>query len=576
MDHSKNTNPTIVARETLKQLASSKIPPTPVNYHKLYNQIAGISDDSLNNASSDVDSSENKTASGVNSISENSLNWGDTLEILLKQLENKQGKLTIAKKREGVNRVLSKYSKDSEQLHNKLKGLIDSWGELVVASAKSEQTDIEQQIDSVDIDQSENNAAKAPLAGANESSVKEEGVRLPTNQILEVLGQVLESIVAKQIEDETLADEAKELSRQVRLVRDASEMELFSTCFKQFCSNFNGYGKNHATLQQGLLRLMEMLMNSTGELLSEDQWVRDHINQLRETMSKPLNQDVIEQAEQCLVEISKKQGLIRHSLTEAKTTLKQMVTSIITNIEELTDTTGEYQEKLENYSVKISQTDDIEELNQLLGLIMNDTKEMQKNAHNYRNDFLAARAEVTKAQDKITQLETELSEVSEKVHEDHLTGILNRRGLDNAFVRETARSVRHHIPLCYALLDIDNFKKLNDTHGHKVGDDALKYLVQSIKETTRPDDVVSRYGGEEFVVLLPNTKIQEAFEVLSRVRRNLTKKFFLHDNNRLLITFSAGIAQFQSGETQESIFKRADEALYRAKNAGKNQILIAE
>lgn len=272
----------------------------------------------------------------------------------------------------------------------------------------------------------------------------------------------------------------------------------------------------------------------------------------------------------------KKQGLIRHSLTEAKTTLKQMVTSIITNIEELTDTTGEYQEKLENYSAKISQTDDIEELNQLLGLIMNDTKEMQKNAHSYRNDFLAARAEVTKAQDKIAQLENELSEVSEKVHEDHLTGILNRRGLDNAFVRETARSVRHHIPLCYALLDIDNFKKLNDTHGHKVGDDALKYLVQSIKETTRPDDVVSRYGGEEFVVLLPNTKIQEAFEVLSRIRRNLTKKFFLHDNNRLLITFSAGIAQFQSGETQESIFKRADEALYRAKNAGKNQILIAE
>jgi len=495
---------------------------------------------------------------------------------LLKQLENKQGKLTIAKKREGVNRVLSKYSKDSEQLHNKLKGLIDSWGELVVASAKSEQTDIEQQTDSVDVEQSENNSAKTSLTGANESLVKEESVRLPTNQILEVLGQVLESIVAKQIEDETLADEAKELSQQVRLVRDASEMELFSNCFKQFCSNFNGYGKNHATLQQGLLRLMEMLMNSTGELLSEDQWVRDHINQLRETMSKPLNQDVIEQAEQCLVEISKKQGLIRHSLTEAKTTLKQMVTSIITNIEELTDTTGEYQEKLENYSAKISQTDDIEELNQLLGLIMNDTKEMQKNAHSYRNDFLAARAEVTKAQDKIAQLENELSEVSEKVHEDHLTGILNRRGLDNAFVRETARSVRHHIPLCYALLDIDNFKKLNDTHGHKVGDDALKYLVQSIKETTRPDDVVSRYGGEEFVVLLPNTKIQEAFEVLSRIRRNLTKKFFLHDNNRLLITFSAGIAQFQSGETQESIFKRADEALYRAKNAGKNQILIAE
>ena len=76
--------------------------------------------------------------------------------------------------------------------------------------------------------------------------------------------------------------------------------------------------------------------------------------------------------------------------------------------------------------------------------------------------------------------------------------------------------------------------------------------------------------------MVGNTEKEEAFEVLSRIRRNLTKKFFLHDNNRLLITFSAGIAQFNPGESQESIFKRADEALYRAKRSGKNQILMAE
>lgn len=576
MDQSKNTNPTIVARETLKQLASLKIPPTPVNYQKLYHQIAGIPDETSESSVSNTDSSENQANNSATSVSENSSSWGNTLDILLKQLENKQGKLTIAKKREGVNRVLIKYSKDSDQLHTKLKGLIDSWGELIVSPPKSQPSDTEQQATTIELEQTEIESTRTQFANADQPLVQKESVQLSTKQIVDVLGQVLEHVVAKQIEDKDLADEAKELAQQVRFVQNASEMELFITCFQQFCNSFNSYGENHTTLQQGLLRLLEMLMNSTGELLAEEQWVKDHINQLRETMSKPLDQDAIEQAEQCLVAISKKQGLIRNSLTEAKTTLKQMVTSIIINIEELTDTTGEYQEKLENYSEKISKTDDIEELNQLLGLIMNDTKEMQKSAHNYRNDFLAARAEVSKAQDKITQLETELVQVSEKVHEDHLTGILNRRGLDSAFVRETARSVRHHSPLCYALLDIDNFKKLNDTHGHKVGDDALKYLVQSIRETTRPEDVVSRYGGEEFVVLLPNTRIQEAFEVLSRVRRNLTKKFFLHDNNRLLITFSAGIAQFQSGETQESIFKRADDALYRAKNAGKNQILIAE
>lgn len=151
---------------------------------------------------------------------------------------------------------------------------------------------------------------------------------------------------------------------------------------------------------------------------------------------------------------------------------------------------------------------------------------MQKSTLNYRNDFLAARAEVSLAQNKINQLETELLEMGEKVHEDHLTGILNRRGLDNAFERESSRSIRHQAPLSFALLDIDNFKQLNDTHGHKVGDDALVYLVESVKDTTRPEDVVSRYGGEEFVILLPNTNLEEAVQILSRIRRNLTKKFF--------------------------------------------------
>jgi len=130
--------------------------------------------------------------------------------------------------------------------------------------------------------------------------------------------------------------------------------------------------------------------------------------------------------------------------------------------------------------------------------------------------------------------------------------------------------------LCYALLDIDNFKQLNDAYGHTVGDDALVYLVDAVKETTRPEDIVSRYGGEEFVILLPKTTIEEAVQILSRIRRNLTKKFFLHENKRLLITFSAGVAQFQPGESPESIFKRADEALYRAKKGGKNQILTSE
>ena len=498
--------------------------------------------------------------------------WGNTIEALLKQLEKKQGALTIAKKREGINRVLAKFSKDSNQLHGKLKALVDSW-EMFAGATQESNTDGQVQNPSSQVPQVDSDIQDYQ----SKDVIREQShIAGHTDQLLELLAQILEHVVARLIDDVILAEEARTLAHRVRKIQDKPGMEQFTAGFQQFCRKFDAYGERGLRLQQGLLKLLNMLMDSTGELLGEDQWIGVRISKLRETISRPLDQRVIAQAEHYLEEITQRQEIIGHSLSEAKVTLKQMVTSLITNIEELTDTTGEYHNKLEQYSEKISSTDDIKELNQLLVLIMEETSQMQKSTLNYRNEFLTARAEVSLAQNKINQLETELLEMGEKVHEDHLTGILNRRGLDNAFERETSRSMRHQIPVCYALLDIDNFKKLNDTHGHQVGDDALVYLVESIKDTTRPEDIVSRYGGEEFVILLPNTDLEEAVHILSRIRRNLTKKFFLHENKRLLITFSAGIAQLQPGESQESIFKRADEALYRAKRGGKNQILTSE
>lgn len=567
MKQSKDSNPTIIARETLRQLAALKIPPTPDNYLKLYHQISGDSGNSGDSVASTVTGSLKPES---NPVSE-SVAWGDTLEALLKQLENKQGTLTIAKKREGVKRVLAKFSKDSEQLHNKLKALVDSWGESNVAPTELIESGLPE-------NSSSQTSRSDTLDAQDEQAVsgQREKANQFSDQLRELVSEMLEQIVAKRMDDANLADEAKALAHQLRSTRNESEMRGFIEIFRNFNSKFADSDQNRDGLQQGLLRLLTMLMDSTGEILAEDQWIGIRIGQLRETIAKPLNSEVIEQAERYLEEITQRQEIVKSSLNEAKLTLKKMVTSLITNIEELTDTTDGYQEKLGQYVDKISKTDDIKELNQLLAMIMDETRQMQKSTSNYRNDFLAARAEVSLAQSKINQLETELQVMGEKVHEDHLTGILNRRGLDSAFEREAARSARHQVPLCFALLDIDNFKQLNDTHGHKVGDDALVYLVESVKDTTRPEDVVSRYGGEEFVILLPNTNLEEGVQILSRIRRNLTKKFFLHENKRLLITFSAGVAQFRSGESQESIFKRADEALYRAKKGGKNQILTSE
>lgn len=129
--------------------------------------------------------------------------------------------------------------------------------------------------------------------------------------------------------------------------------------------------------------------------------------------------------------------------------------------------------------------------------------------------------------------------------------------------------------MCLTMLDIDNFKHLNDTFGHRTGDEALKHLAEVIRTFTRPQDMVGRYGGEEFLILLPDTEIDAAVQATVRLQRELTKRFFLAENQRVLITFSAGVARIDPDEDPYSAIDRADKAMYAAKRAGKNRVLVA-
>lgn len=615
---SQDTNPSVVARETLRQLVIHKFPPTPDNYHRMYEKIAGIPANRLDSSAMKLLSelarefprdtpellsiantleqaandknwhkykatlfgltqaaprSAGTQIKQANASLEKDVSWSETIAVLMRQLEINHGALTTAKKRESLNRVLTKFAECPAQLQSKLLALVDSWAAL--ASAPDQPIETEELDHLLSAKIGSEPAAEISTSTQQVISLQENTVRNVQDQLQELLALMLEHIAAMQLGDSALADEAKLLAKQVRVVNTQQEFVQFIASFKRFGDKLESYGENGVRLQQGLLRLFNLLMDRTRELLSDDKWLQGQITLLRETLSSQLDLQVIEQAEHHLTKIMQKQSIIKYSLNETKTTLKRMVTCLVDNIETLSDSTGDYHDKIGHYSAKMNQAEDITELNQLLVEIMSETKKVQARMQDSRNDFLAAREEVDAAQRKIQQLESELVQMEEKVLEDHLTGILNRRGLDDAFARESSRAERLQKPLSIAILDIDNFKLLNDTHGHKVGDDALVYLVKAIQETTRPDDIVTRFGGEEFVILLPDTNSEQAVLVITRVRRSLTKRLFLHENKRLLITFSAGLAQWQSGELQESVIARADGALYRAKKNGKNQVVVA-
>jgi diguanylate cyclase len=235
----------------------------------------------------------------------------------------------------------------------------------------------------------------------------------------------------------------------------------------------------------------------------------------------------------------------------------------------------DYQQKVTDHVERIRQTEDVIELNRIFKALMTDTYAAQSEGHHAQQQLVEQRNAALAAEARIQQLEAELTQMSTLVREDPLTRSLNRRGLDEEFAREASRADRYDTPFCLAVLDIDNFKALNDLRGHQTGDDALVHLVAIAKEELRLTDHIARLGGEEFLVIMPNTPLDEAAKIVTRLQRRLTKKYFLDNNEKVLITFSAGVAERTKGEPQEASIARADAAMYEAKQTGKNRVCTA-
>jgi diguanylate cyclase len=270
-----------------------------------------------------------------------------------------------------------------------------------------------------------------------------------------------------------------------------------------------------------------------------------------------------------------RQGTMRHSLDEAKNALKSMVALFIDRVGALTLATGDFHQKVGGYVSQIEESDDLAKLSSIVGALLADTRMVHADMERTHDELQRTRQEAQAREARVRQLESELASLGDLVKVDPLTSVLNRRGLDEAFSAEEARAARSGAPLSMALLDVDNFKRLNDQYGHKTGDNALTHLAEILRSTIRPSDKVARFGGEEFVLLLPDTPMEEAVAVMTRVQRELTRRFFLHDNEKILITFSAGVSQWRKGETKEQAFERADAAMYEAKRTGKNRVVCA-
>lgn len=189
---------------------------------------------------------------------------------------------------------------------------------------------------------------------------------------------------------------------------------------------------------------------------------------------------------------------------------------------------------------------------------------------------LRLRALANSRQRLLTLVNEQTKELEALANQDSLTQLANRRAFDRFIQRALLRSEKLDQPLCLAILDVDNFKDVNDTYFHASGDEILKRLADIIRDCIRDNDHAARWGGEEFALLLDNTNIDTAFRICERIRSRVAEARFEDIDAKLTVTLSAGIAQHHTNESHSSLLLRADKALYSAKHDGRNQVVIAD
>lgn len=242
---------------------------------------------------------------------------------------------------------------------------------------------------------------------------------------------------------------------------------------------------------------------------------------------------------------------------------------------EASDRTGNLANDLQhqNKTIKnsiddLSQAQEKKRMLQLLGTILTTTNSIHTSVEDAHLDLTATKL-------ALEHIKAELQENRHLMQEDWLTGAQNRRAMDKVLSKEVARAQRSAAKLTVAMLDLDHFKNINDEFGHDAGDKLLQHLTLITKAVLREADALIRYGGEEFLIILPETDINGAQFVMDRLKQAFLKNPLAYDGKPIPVTFSAGLARLQPEENGHALVMRADTALYEAKHAGRNCVKIA-
>jgi len=521
-----------IAKGALRRLAIDKLEPTPDNYARAYRQESG----------EPPAPAEGAAIAGL-------------IERIVRGIERGSKGWTSARKKESLQRVLDGSRSDAKRLQQRLTQLVASWDTDPADAAPV------------------SDGAAPDDAPATTTATLDTPSALPWNRAVDALGGTVQQ--ALPVFGSAPHEIARELAALTERLRgDAATPELIDE-LEALCQRAAPVLQHRHRLLDQLRDLCGELTVSLTDLAENDSWAKGQCEAMQVKIDEGLSARGIRAVSELLRDTRERQGQLRAERERARDSLKGLITQMLSELDQLGSQTGNFHESVGRYADVIEKADSLESLAGVVREMVEESRTVQALVQQTQARLQEEHSKARGLTERVSELETEMRRLSDEVSTDQLTQIANRRGLLQAFDAERARLERAGSTLSVGLLDIDNFKKLNDTLGHGAGDEALKALAAVVSKTLRPTDQVARYGGEEFVVLLPDTPTDEGQQILTRLQRSLTGGLFMHEDKQVFVTFSAGVTAYRTGERLEDALERADQALYEAKRTGKNRTCAA-
>jgi diguanylate cyclase len=510
--------PTELARETVRQLTARKLPPTPDNYQRIWHEIAGTRP------------SRPFPTEQMTSLAQALPTATPAQRRVQMQVEKAVSQCNWS----GVEKALVDYASVPQPLAQP--------GGTVTRTY-------------------------AAAAGG----VVSEGGGLPPDMLEQIARLVDNTLPALGRDDQRINELADKLIQYLR------QPDCDPAVLKPMLGNFS-YRLSFSAEEQGAIRntllgLLNLVFENIAELSLDDRWLHGQVEALKGATQPPLVLKRLEDVQSRLRDVIHKQAEVKAQTLAAQRDMKDMLAAFIERLARMTEHSSGFTDKLDRCAKQLESAGSLSDIAPVLQEAIAATRSMATDAQRASDELRELRGKAEQAESEVMRLQQQLEHASTQMRHDPLTGALNRKGLDEDLKRELARSRRLDTPMCVALLDIDDFKKINDAHGHDTGDAALVHLAHVARQVLRPQDTVARYGGEEFVIVMPDTALDQGVDAMTRLQRELTKRFFLEGNERLLITFSAGVAQMAPDEQGAEAIKRADQGMYLAKRSGKNRVV---